>query len=162
MVSHLFPPAQGFWCFSCLRRYLLQIKPDVITAWGTLALLSRSIDESSLPVSYQIHFRVIIAVFLSDWLFLFPPTPSAVKEIGQEAQRDAEQHPPRDDGDGQLHGQELHGAGDQLWWGAVLHGHAQPHAEHAQRVRVDVEHAQRVRAHAQRPQRVHPHRQRAR
>ena len=49
-----------------------------------------------------------------------------MKEIGQEAQGNFKQHSAGDDGDGELHGQELHRAGDQLWRGDLIHGHAQP------------------------------------
>lgn len=50
----------------------------------------------------------------------------SLKETGEEAQGDAEHHEAGDDGDGELHGQELRGAGHQLRRGHLLHGHTQP------------------------------------
>ncbi len=49
-----------------------------------------------------------------------------LKETGEEAQGDAEQHEAGDDGDGELHGQELRWAGHQLRRGHFIHGHTQP------------------------------------
>lgn len=85
------------------------MKPNVTTAQGTLAHPSHYMNESSLLASYQINVSCVISVFASSVLFV-----SSLKETGQEAQGDAEQHTPGDDSDGQLDGQELHRAGHQL------------------------------------------------
>lgn len=64
--------------------------------------------------------------FISSLMLLFYLWFCDLQKAGEEAQGDSEQHETGDDGDGELNGQELHGAGDQLWWSAFIHGHTQP------------------------------------